>query len=206
MLERIVASLGGKHDIERLQALCAQLVRDNDKLRLENAKLRAENRDLRRRLAERELTQLRRAEADAALIGGLLFAQLPTTRDACMEYGISRRRWAWAMALLKVALVRRHDGGWRDVDMAEFESRLRGAVGIVERDGLQTLVDRMPRNGWSGEHRTNPRRGRGATPQSHAESHAPSHASVPGRDQYTSSTVTRVSARAGRYDLIPAAQ
>lgn len=198
MLERIVASIGRK-DIAQIQALCAELVKANDALRLENAKLRAENRELRRRLAERELSTLRRAEADAGLIGGLLFAQVPTTRAACLEYGISRRRWAWAMALLRVAQVRRHDGGWRDVSMDSFEASLRGAVGIVERDGVQVLTDRMPRNGYSGEHRTHPRN----PAARHAPSHAASHANQPKRDQYTSNNLPAHRAPAGQYRLIP---
>jgi hypothetical protein len=204
MLEKIVAGLGGKQDYARLQALCADLVTQNDALRLKVAQLQAENRQLRRRLADRELRQLRKAEADAALIGGLLFAQMPTTRAACLDYGISRRRWTWAMALLQIGLVRRHDGGWRDVSMETFESALRGAVGIVERDGLQALVDRMPRNGYSGEHKTR-RQGRAVSADSHAASHAQSHAILPRRDQYTSTSAPQTSARAGRFDLIPSA-
>ncbi len=203
MLEKIVAGLG-KQDYTALHALAAELVTQNDALRLKVAQLQAENRKLRRLLANRELRQLRKAEADAALIGAFHFGQMPTTRAACLECGISRRRWTWAMALLQIALVRRHDGGWRDVSMETFESALRGAVGIVERDGIQALVDRMPKNGYSGEHKTR-RQGRASTADSHAASHAQSHAILPRRDQYTSTLAPQASARAGRFDLIPTA-
>lgn len=206
MIEKIVAALGGKNDYTTLQALCAELVAQNDALRLEVAKLQAENRQLRRRLADRDLHHLRRAEADAALIGALLYAHLPTSRAACLGYGISRRRWAWAMALLRVAQVRRHDGRWRDVKMESYESSLRGAVGIVERDGLQVLTDRLPRNGYSGRRSQHIRQGRGVTAGSHGGGHTHSHALTPKRDQYTSQNQQQASARAGRFDLIPAAQ
>jgi hypothetical protein len=202
MINQIIAALGGKTDIQKLQALCAELVTQNDLLRLENAKLRAANRELRRRLRDRELATLRRAEADAALIGALLYAHLPTSRAACLGYGISRRRWSWAMALLQVAHLRRYDGRWREAPMADYESALRSAVATVERDGVQQLTARLPRNGYSGRRIDHIQRGGGVTSGGHNRSHAVGAK----RDQQTSTHRQQASARAGRYDLIPAAQ
>lgn len=178
MIERIVAALGRTGDATDLRALAADLVRQNDALRLENAKLKAENRQLRRRLHDRELARLRRAEADCAMLGAMHFAQLPTTRVAASEYGISRRAWIAANALLELASVRHRDGHWRDVDMATFEDRLRGAVGIVEREGLTAWTSRMVRNGYAGRHVTNPR----PTSRGHAQSNAQGHANGAKRD------------------------
>lgn len=168
MIERILTAIKRPQQGQDLVALCASLVEENDTLRLENARLRAENRHLRRRLKDRELATLRRAEADCLLVGALHFAQLPTSRATCLRYGVSRRRWAWSMALLAIARLRYRDGHWRDCDMQTYEESLHGAVTIVERRGIDALIAEMPRNGYSGAHKTRPR-----TPSSsHAHSHA----------------------------------
>lgn len=188
MIERLVAALSGRTvDYAGLQALAADLVRENDRLRLEVAKLRAENRQLRRRLRDRELARLRRAEADCALLGALHFAQLPTTRTAAAEYGISRRAWMAANGLLSLAQVRLNDGHWRDVGMEDFEAALRGAVGLVEARGLAVWTSRMVRNGYAGEHKTKPRL---SPSDRHAQSNAQGHASGAYRDRQSRFTIS----------------
>lgn len=168
MIERVLAALKSPQRGEDLTALCASLVAENDALRLENARLRSENRHLRRRLKDRDLVIVRRAEADSLLIGALHFAQIATSRASCLGFGISRRRWAWAMGLLAIARVRHRDGHWREVDMQTYEEQLRGAVVTVERRGVGALQAELPRNGYSGQHVTRPR-----TPSNgHAQSHA----------------------------------
>lgn len=168
MIERVLAALNSPQRGEDLTALCASLVAENDALRLENARLRTENRHLRRRLKDRDLAIVRRAEADSLLIGALHFGQLSTSRSSCLAYGVSRRRWAWAMGLLAIARVRHRDGHWRECDMQTYEEQLRGAVAIVERKGVGALQAEMPKNGYSGRHVTRPR----IPSHGHAQGHA----------------------------------
>lgn len=155
MLALIVAELRRGRNRDALE-LAARLVAENDALRVEVAKLRIENRALRRRLADRDLATVRRAHADALFVGGLAFAQLPTSRAACLDYGLSRRRWAWAVALLQAAHVRTQGGTWADVSVEGFEAALRAAVGRVEADGVGVIAARMGRNGYGGRHVTHP--------------------------------------------------
>lgn len=177
MIERIVAALKGPQAGEKLRALCADLVRENDRLRLENARLKAENRQLRRRLHDRELARLRRAEADCALLGALHYAGLQTTARAANDYGISKRAWIAACGLLNLAHVRMSDGRWRDIPLAEYEERLRTAVALVECEGMPVWAGRMAKNGSRGLHRTNPR-----PSERHAPNRAPQHAASKMRD------------------------
>lgn len=161
MLHELIAAYRKGRDFEQLADLAARLVLENDRLRLENAQLRAENRHLRRVLRDRELRLLRRAEADAVLLGAMHFAHLPTSSRAALDIGISRRRWHWARALLKVAAL--HDGGHGDftvTDPAAFEELLAGGVALVEADGLQVMRWKLVRNGYTGRRMT-PRSSRG---------------------------------------------
>lgn len=139
---------------DELEALCARLIAENDRLRLENVKLRTENRQLRRRLADADLRMLRRAQVDANLLVLAHLAYANTSRTAALEYGISRRRWAWARVLLKRAGCLTHTGGWVDYDIDGFEAALAGAVECVEMLGFDTLKLAAPRNGYSGLHRS----------------------------------------------------
>jgi hypothetical protein len=129
------------------------LVLENDRLRLENAQLRAENRRLRRQLHDKELRLLRRAEADCVLLAALHFAHMPTSSSAALDVGISRRRWHWARALLKLSDL--HAGGhgtFTVTDVEDFEALLARGVGRVERDGLQAMRLQLVRNGYAGRH------------------------------------------------------
>lgn len=184
MIERIVAALGRTSSPVDLRTLCSDLVRENDALRLENAKLKAENRQLRRRLHDRELARLRRAEADCALLGALHFGGLPTTATSAGDYGISKRSWIAACGLLNLARIRMSDGKWRDVSMQEYEERLRATVGCIEREGLSIWTAKMAKNGSSGLHRTNPR-----PSERHAQNRAPNHATSAKRDVLSSDFV-----------------
>lgn len=157
MLRELWNGYQAGRSLAELQALCADLIAENDRLRLEVAKLRTENAHLRRRLQDRELRTVRRAQADALFVGMLRFAQLPTTRAACYDLGLSRRRWAWAMALLRVSGIRDGAGEWRDLDIDLFERAIVRGVERIEAAGVGMLAARLPKNGYSGEHRTRPR-------------------------------------------------
>lgn len=164
MLTMILGELRKGKPQKDVLALCSQLVAETDALRLEVAKLRAENRSLRRRLADRELATVRRAEADALFVGALAYAQLPTSRRACQAYGLSRRRWAWAVALLRAAHVVTHDGEWLGVSVDGFEAALRAAVGRCEAGGVEVIASHLGRNGYGGRHKTHPRKASAAGP------------------------------------------
>ena len=177
MIERLVQAISGHTKPTDLRALAAQLVAENDALRLENAKLRAENRNLRRRLHDRELARLRRAEADCAMLGALHYAGLSTTATSAANYGISKRAWIAANGLLSLARVRMEGGRWRDVTMQEYEDHLRSAVAVVEREGAQVWALHMAKNGSRGLHVTNPR-----ASEHHARERAQSNATRAKRD------------------------
>ena len=152
MIAGVLKALKGGKDLEELQALCARLIAENDALRVENALLRRENAYLQRKVKDAELRILRRAQADALLIGSMHFGHVGTSRAACLEYGISRRRWTWAMALLQCAHVRTTKGDWHQLDIAQFDGRLASAVKRIEDAGMQALHAWLPRNGFSGKH------------------------------------------------------
>ena len=158
--------------MEELHALAARLVAENDALRLENARLRRENRYLRHKLRDYELRTLRRAEVDAAMLGCLWMAGLPTSRREAEGMGISRRRWAWARSLLQVARIV-DDRGWAVDDAAAFDTRLAAGVRTVEAQGMERLRGYLPRNGDAG--RIFPRR----------PGHATGHANATKRDHYS---------------------
>ena len=139
-----------------LEALCTQLIAENDALRLENAKLKSENRTLRRRLADADLRLLRRAQVDASMLVLMHLACSPTSRTSALNYGISRRRWAWARALLKKSGCMDYAGEWLDRDIDGFERSLVGAVERVERLGVDLLKLGLPKNGYSGKHASKP--------------------------------------------------
>ena len=141
---------------EDIEALCTQLIAENDALRLENAKLLAENRNLRRRLADAELRLLRRAQVDANMLTLMHLAGAYTSRSSALNYGISRRRWAWARALLKKSGCMDYAGEWMDRDIDGYERSLVGAVERVERLGVDLLKLGLPKNGYSGKHAPKP--------------------------------------------------
>ena len=139
-----------------LEALCTQLIAENDALRLENAKLKSENRNLRRRLADADLRLLRRAQVDASMLVLMHLAHSQTSRATALNYGISRRRWAWARALLKKSGCMDYAGEWMDRDIDSYERSLVGAVERVERLGVDLLKIALPKNGYSGKHAPQP--------------------------------------------------
>ena len=115
-----------------------------EKMKVKMATVQAENRRLRR------LTQngaagrrLHRTAADARQIIGWRFAGYTVTRTACYGYGMSERRWAWAVALLKLAKVL----DYNVVSADEFDTDdMDTALAQVDTDGrnLRTGRGRPP--------------------------------------------------------------
>lgn len=143
MINKVIDAIHKAQDYGRLQGYVLRLCEENERLRLENAKLRQENRQLRRRLADAELRLVRRAHADALLMGGLYFAGLPISRRACKVAGIGDKRWTRARALLRVARVI-NDQRVRAETPEDFERAISVARQRIEREGMHVLAVRMP--------------------------------------------------------------
>jgi hypothetical protein len=125
------------------------------------ATAQAENRRLRRLTANgRQGRILSRASADAKQIIAWRWAGFSVNRAPALSYGMSRTRWAWAVALLERARVVAADARPLDTafdedlsieDMVEAIDR---TVRVLEQKGLDSLVMRMPKNGRRGARRS----------------------------------------------------
>lgn len=81
-------------------------------LRVEVERLRAENAKLHRNAGRQAafVAKVGRAHADALLFLSLRAGGITPSRDYCAEtLGIGRRRWQWAVGLLKLARLYYHD-------------------------------------------------------------------------------------------------
>lgn len=118
----------------------------NDQLMVEVGNLRAENRYLRRRLpgSTGDMRHLRRAYQDAKAMLVRRFSGYSISRQECELAGIPRRRWPWAVALLKTAGVY----ACGDVAIHDFTdalAMLEAEYGGMERAGtIKRLRAAMP--------------------------------------------------------------
>lgn len=148
--------MSGLVERSELQHLQAQLRQASVKV----STLQAENRKLRRMVQNsRGGHILHRARTDAEQILGWRFAGYSVSRRACEGYGMPRRRWIWAVGLLRKARIVADqvpalDDAF-DVDLAPDDAlrMLETAVKVVEAAGMVSLVMRVPRG-----HATLPRR------------------------------------------------
>lgn len=150
LLEQLQAMFGKCKDYDRMAAAFVDLLAERDRLRYDLAVARKENRTLRRRLRDAEMQLLRRAHADALLLGMLHFSYAGTSRAECAHAGImSERRWNRATALARLAGLRdRKRVGWHDdINAEDFIERLDGAAERVKAHGLDVLRAQMPRRG-----------------------------------------------------------
>lgn len=130
--------------------MATPLISDTAALQLQVATLQAENRRLRRLTRNgKQGSILHRAAADARAIVGWRIAGYSVARRKCVEYGLSERRWAWAMALLKLAGVVAMDVFYADDflidDPIDIERRIDKAVNKVEINGMAPLLFRLPK-------------------------------------------------------------
>lgn len=119
---------------------------NSEQLALEIANLRAENRYLRRRLpgSTGDMRHLRRAYQDAKAMLVRRFSGYSISRHECELAGIPRRRWPWAVALLKTAGVYAH-GDVAIHDFADALAMLETEYGGMERAGtVKRLRAAMP--------------------------------------------------------------
>jgi hypothetical protein len=125
------------------------------------ATVQAENRRLRRLTANgRQGRILSRASADAKQMIAWRWAGFSVSRAAALSYGMSRRRWAWAVALLERARVVQADASYLD-DAFDDELGINDAyemvdrtVKVVEQKGIELLSMRLPKNGKRGRKRS----------------------------------------------------
>lgn len=126
------------------------LTAERDRARVQAATLAAENRRLRRMTANGKQGRiLHRAAADARQLVGWRFAGYSISRRNALSYGMSERRHAWAVALLRVAGILSIDSAWTDAftvdDLDDCHRRIDRAVTRVETNGISMLIFRMPR-------------------------------------------------------------
>jgi len=121
-----------------------------DRLRVSLATVQAENRRLRRMTDNGQLGRaLNRAAADAKQIVTWRFANYSVSRRYCVSYGMTARRWAWAMALLRAAGIVPYPGDSDDFLVDDFNAciaRIDAQVRLTEQAGsLARLRARMHR-------------------------------------------------------------
>ena len=139
-----------RRDYNELAASYVSLLAERDRARYEAAIARKEAYTLRRRLKDSEMGKVRRAHADALLLGALHFGYQSTSRAACVDSGImSERRWNRATALARLAGTRdRQNVGWHeDLDAETYIARIDAAAERVKAHGYDLLRNAMPRRG-----------------------------------------------------------
>ena len=105
----------------------------------------AENRRLRRLTANSRVGRLlHRTDADARQLCAWRWAGYSVSRDAALSYGMSRRRWHWAVALLE----RARSGLGQHIDM----SLLDVMVGVLANQALNYLVSGKSPNRMGNAH------------------------------------------------------
>ena len=122
-----------------------------ERAHVQNATLAAENRRLRRMTTNgKQGRLLHRAAADARQLVGWRAAGYSVTRRNAESYGMSRRRWVWAVGLLRVARVLDARTSTADEflidDAADCLAAIDRAVKICEERGLESLILRLPKN------------------------------------------------------------
>lgn len=160
-----------KHKPLPLETIAGRAIMDlketRRKLEFATVKLateQAENRRLRRLVANgRQGRILSRASGDAKLIIKWRWAGWSVSRAACRSYGMSRHRWAWAVALLERARVVKADASSldnafdEDMGFVDAVAMVDQQVKVVEQLGIDVLKMRLPRNGKRGVNRARKR-------------------------------------------------
>ena len=117
-----------QNELTLLRAQAAQIS-------VKNATLAAENRRLRRLTANGRVGRLpTRTAADARQVCVWRWAGFSVGRQQALSYGMSRRRWHWAVALLERARVVKPDARYLD-DAFDVEDLAAGGGAARERIG-----------------------------------------------------------------------
>lgn len=130
-------------------------------IHVKNATLSAENRRLRKMTHNgRTGRLLHRAAADARQLCAWRWAGYSVSRRNATTYGMSRRRWAWAVALLERARVVEPDAPFLDAaftvdDIGDAVAAIDKTVDVLAAAGtLASLEMRLPNNGRVGGRRS----------------------------------------------------
>lgn len=117
------------------------------------ATTQAENRKLRKMTRySRTGRILERTATDAKQLCAWRWSGFSVSRSNAQSYGMSRQRWAWAVALLERARVVEPDARYLDDaflldDITDAVDAIDRTVKVLEERGLDALVMRMPKNG-----------------------------------------------------------
>jgi len=106
-----------------------------DRVRVSLATVQAENRRLRRMTQNGKLGRvLHRAAADARQLVTWRFAGYSVSRRNCEGYGMTQRRWAWAMALLRAARIVPYPGDSDAFQVEDFDD----CIGRIDAEVRRT--------------------------------------------------------------------
>ena len=117
------------------------------------ATTQAENRKLRKMTRYSKTGRiLERTATDAKQLCAWRWSGFSVSRSNAQSYGMSRQRWAWAVALLERARVVEPDAKYLDDaflldDITDAVDAIDRTVKVLEERGLDALVMRMPKNG-----------------------------------------------------------
>lgn len=117
------------------------------------ATAQAENRKLRKLTRYSKTGRiLERTATDAKQLCAWRWSGYSVSRSNAQSYGMTRQRWAWAVALLERARVVEPDARYLDDaflldDITDAVDAIDRTVKVLEERGLDALVMRMPRNG-----------------------------------------------------------
>ena len=130
-----------------MQMLRSQLERAT----VQTATVQSENRRLRRMTHNGKVGRLlHRTREDATQLVTWRFAGYTISRRNCFNYGMSARRWAWGVALLRLAKILPYPGNDTDAfEVDDFDQAIaaidKQAALLAEQNDLGRLILRMHR-------------------------------------------------------------
>lgn len=130
------------NELDKARQLIANLANSLEQIKAENRYLRRRNEEKHPYHRNTAPRIVRRAYDDARSLIVLRASELPTSRRFVLDsIGMSNRRHAWAMALLRTARIVNHGGfSWAEMDTATAIAKL-----DAKYDALKTAPDAIER-------------------------------------------------------------